>query len=77
MLALFLATRTEAYAELDVDADGKKKSNQKGIQCQYQLMNILFSDEFIEEFGCIGDVADRHNLDSGKASNNEQCWECA
>ena len=46
----------ENCAEIDVDADGKKKPNQKGIHCLYRLMNIPFSDEFAEEFGCFGDV---------------------
>ena len=66
----------ETYAEIDVDSDGKKRSLiKRGFHTHTELMNIMFSDEFAEDFGCIGDVADRNDPDPGKASNNQQFWE--
>ena len=41
----------------------------------YRLINILFSDNFAADFGSLGDVVDRQELDFGKAPNNQQFWE--
>jgi hypothetical protein len=40
------------------------------------LINILFSDEFAEDFATLGNVADRNLLDSSMAGNDEQFWVC-
>ena len=39
------------------------------------MMNILFADEFAEDFGNLGNVADRRLLDTGKAANDSHFWE--
>lgn len=36
----------------------------------------LFSDEIVEDFAMLGNVANRQVLDSGKAGNQEHFWEC-
>jgi len=41
----------------------------------YRLLNVLFSDMFCEGLAQLGNVADRFNLDTGKASNNQLFWE--
>jgi hypothetical protein len=43
----------------------------KQIQCSFRLKNILFSDEFAEQFSSLGNVANREVLNSGKAVNDE------
>jgi hypothetical protein len=50
------------------------KNTKKDTQCPYRLLNVLFSDEFAEDFGSLGNVADRVALDSGKAANDEALW---
>ena len=52
-----------------------ESKTRKEPQCPYRLMNILFSDEFSEQFAQIGNVVDRFILDSGKAGNDEHFWE--
>jgi hypothetical protein len=37
-------------------------------------MNILFSDEFSDDFALLGDSANRRLLDSGTAGNDEHFW---
>ena len=46
----------------------------KEPQCPYRLMNMLFSDEFAEQFALLGNVANRVLLDLGKAANYEHFW---
>lgn len=46
----------------------------KQIQCPFRLLNILFSDEFAERFQCLGNVATREMLDTGKAKHDEHFW---
>ena len=53
----------------------KEKNFRKQIQCPFRLMNIIFSDEFVEDFASLGNVASRQLLDSGKASNQQHFWE--
>jgi hypothetical protein len=48
---------------------GKTMTTRKEPQCPYRLMNILFSDDFAEEFGTIANTPHRSMLDSGKAAN--------
>lgn len=50
------------------------KAPRKEVQCVFRLINILFSDEFCEEFATLGNVADRALLDSGRAGNDEHFW---
>jgi hypothetical protein len=37
-------------------------------------MNILFLDESVSNFACLGDVASRITLDTGKAANDKLFW---
>ena len=61
---------------MDIDSDGNKKApNRRQIQCPYWLIKILFSDEFADDFGSLGNATDQQELDSGKAPNNQQFWE--
>jgi hypothetical protein len=41
-------------------ANGGASSTRKEVQCPYRLLNILFSDDFAEEFANIGNTASRH-----------------
>lgn len=73
----------KAYSALLLDADSKQPAAErektatarKQIQCPFRLMNILFSDEFVEDFASLGNVANRQILDSGKAGNQQYFWE--
>jgi hypothetical protein len=47
----------------------------KEPQCPYRLMNILFSDDFAEEFGTTANTPHRSTLDTGKAANEVGFWE--
>jgi hypothetical protein len=49
-------------------------STRKETQCPYQLMNILFSDKFTEEFGTLGNTANCSTLDTGKAAYDKLFW---
>lgn len=55
--------------------EGREKNVRKQIQCPFRLMNIIFSDDFIEDFATLGNVASRQLLDSGKAGNQQHFWE--
>jgi hypothetical protein len=46
----------------------------KQVQCSFRLMNILFSDEFADQFASLGDAATRQVLDTGMAGNDEHFW---
>jgi len=63
----------------DSKIGGKNQSSSQGtrreIHCTFRLLNILFSDKFVEDFGNLGNVAKRAELDSRKAANNQQFWE--
>ena len=37
----------------------------KDTQCPFRLLNVLFSDEFVERFSCLGDASTRTELDQG------------
>lgn len=50
-------------------------TTRKEAQCTYRLMNILFSEEFAEGFATIGNSANRRQLDSGRAANEQDFWE--
>jgi hypothetical protein len=49
-------------------------STRKEIQCPYRLMNLLFSDDFAEDFSRIGNSPSRHTLDIGKAAYDQSFW---
>jgi hypothetical protein len=49
-------------------------TTRKEVQCPYRLLNILFSDDFANEFATIGNSATRSTLDTGKAANDEIFW---
>ena len=56
----------------------KKKASsatRKEAQCPFRLMNLLFSDQFAQEFGELGKIADRQTLDAGKAAHGQHFWE--
>jgi hypothetical protein len=55
-------------------AGGTSTTTRKEVQCPYRLMNILFSDDFAEEFANIGNSASRHTLDVGKAAYESGFW---
>jgi hypothetical protein len=52
------------------------KANQspqrKTMHCSFRLLNILFSDEFAEDFSKLGDIPKRHELDN---NSNTYCQE--
>ena len=56
-------------------AEDKEKSNRKQIQCPFRLMNVIFSDDFIEDFTKLGDASSRQQLDAGKAGKQQHFWE--
>lgn len=56
-------------------ANKMEKKNRKQIQCPFRLLNILYSDQFVEEFATLGNTANRQVLDSGKAGNQQFFWE--
>jgi hypothetical protein len=37
-------------------------------------MNVLFSDEFADQFASLGDAATRQVLDTGMAANDQHFW---
>ena len=57
------------------DSTGGATRPRREGQCAFRLMNLLFSDAFAAEFACIGNVATREMLDTGKASNDKHFWE--
>jgi hypothetical protein len=59
----------------DIDNNQQQGTTRKEQQCAYRLMNILFSDDFADEFACIGNTASRKTLDIGKAANEKLFWE--
>ena len=65
----------ERYGRINDDAEQFLTPTRKEPQCPYRLLNVLFSDMFSEGLAQLGDVADRFQLDSGKASNNQLFWE--
>jgi hypothetical protein len=58
----------------DID-NNQQGTTRKEQQCAYRLMNILFSNDFADEFACIGNNASRKTLDIGKAANEKLFWE--
>jgi len=50
------------------------KKPRKQAQCTWRLLNVLFSDEFYQDFQALGDTPDRQILDTGKAGNEEYFW---
>ena len=73
---MFIDAICAPYIKRDLYGNGSnnKKATRKQRQCPYRLMNILFSDDFAADFGCIGDTATRAELDSGDARNNRAFW---
>jgi len=65
----------ERYGRLKDDAELVLTPTRKEPQCPYRLLNILFSDMFSEGLAHLGNLADRFELDAGKASNNQLFWE--
>jgi hypothetical protein len=49
-------------------------STRKEVQCTYRLLNLLFSNDFAEEFPQIRNSPSRHTLDVGKAAYEEGFW---
>jgi len=65
----------EWYGRLNDDSDAFLTPTRKEPQCHYRLLKILFSDMFCEGLAQLGNVTDRFDLDTGKASNNQLFWE--
>lgn len=70
----------KAYQQLD-DELGTGENNpscpktRKEVHCSFRLMNVLFSDKFMEDLSKLGNIASRAVLDSGKAGNDQHFWE--
>ncbi len=64
-----------AYTESKMPANEEEKGHRKQIQCPFCLMNIIFSDKFVEDFAMLGNIASRQLIDTGKASNQQHFWE--
>jgi len=59
----------------DVDTpDDPQLDTRKKAQCPYRLLNILFSDEFAEDFGALTNKATRDQLDRGVAALGKHFW---
>lgn len=75
-----LYVNKKAYAALGMTQDPstlpRAEPPRKEVQCSYRLLNILFSDEFADDFGNLGNVASRELLDGGAAGNDEHFWSC-
>lgn len=56
------------------EAESKKPPTRKAIQCNFRLLNILFSDEFALRFSHIGDPADHKQLDT-RVLNKDTFWD--
>jgi hypothetical protein len=68
---------TTVYAAIKKNMDPTVTSTtRKEVQCPYRLLNILFSDNFANEFATIGNSATCSTLDTGKAANDEIFWIC-
>lgn len=69
----------KAYNKLQSQQDRKPPAedrvSRRQIQCPFRLLNIIFSDEFVEDFADLGNIANRQILDSGKAGNQQHFWE--
>jgi len=72
----------KAYSAMLSQADSKlspeerdNRNIRKQIQCPFRLMNVIFSDEFVEDFVSLGNASNRQLLDSGKAANQQHFWE--
>jgi len=65
----------DKYARLKDDMELVLTPTRKEPQYPYRLLNILFPDMFSEDLVQLGNVADRFDLDTGKASNNQLFWE--
>ena len=61
-----------AYVNKDLYTSSEKTRKQR--QCPYRLLNILFSDEFSEDFATVGNAATKHQLDAGVAVNSKGFW---
>ena len=61
-----------AYVNKDLYTNSEKTRKQR--QCPYRLLNFIFSDEFSEDFGTVGNVATKQELDAGIAGNNKGFW---
>ena len=57
------------------DGTPVKKSVRRTQHCLFRLLNVLFSDEFCEEFSHIGDPKTRENLDSNTSKGKTTFFE--
>ena len=64
-----------SQADEKLPSEEQEKSSRKQIQCPFRLMNVLFSDDFVEDFATLGNACSRQLLDSGKAGNQQHFWE--
>jgi hypothetical protein len=49
-------------------------TTRKEVQGVYPLINKLFSDDFAEELGNLGNASSRSAIDSGKVAFEEELW---
>jgi len=61
-----------AYINKDLYTSSEKTRKQR--QCPYRLMNLLFSDDFADDFATVGNAATKSELDAGVAGNNRGLW---
>lgn len=59
----------QMYYESAGGTQGRKQKH-----CVYRLLNILFSDDLVDEFGSLGQVKSRYELDKGFCGNDELFW---
>jgi cell division protein FtsB len=65
-------TRQPNLSTNNNSADGT--TTRKEVQCPYRLLNILFSDDFAEEFGSLGNAPNRSDIDSGDVAYEVGFW---
>jgi hypothetical protein len=59
------------YAAQDAKLKATKQENQAS---KFRLLNVVFSDDFFEDFVKMNDKKQKDELDAGKAGNNQRLW---
>ncbi len=57
-------------ADSKMTPEEKERNLRKQIQCPFWIMNVVFSDQFVEDFVSLGNVSSRQRLDSGEPAIN-------
>ncbi len=64
-----------SWADSKMTPKEKERNLRKQIQCPFRLMDVVFPDQFVEDFVSLRNVSSRQLLDSGRASNEQHFWE--